>query len=63
MNIDQLRTALEKSGLSIYAAKQKKRHRLLTPKRIFRGEVSPTMKTVTKIEKNPMKAIELLKGT
>jgi len=51
MNIDQLRTALKKSGLSIYAASKKSGIDYSHLKRIFRGEVSPTMKTVTKIEK------------
>ena len=44
-------TALEKSGLSIYADSKKSGIDYSHQKRIFRGEVSPTMKTVTKSEK------------
>ena len=50
MTIDQLRTALKQKGLSLYAASKKSGIDYSHLKRIFRGEVSPTMKTVTKIE-------------
>lgn len=50
MNIEQLRTALKKSGLSIYAASKKSGIEYSHLKRIFRKEVSPTLKTINKLE-------------
>lgn len=51
MNIDQLKTALSEKGLSLYAASKKSGIDYSHVKRIFRGEVSPTMKTVDKLTK------------